>query len=182
MRISRKKRPEKIGLQYRINEEITSPQLRVVDDEGNFLGIMALNEALQISRDKAIDLVEIVPKANPPVAKLIDYGKFKYQKEKELKKQKSQQKTVEVKGIRLSLRIGEHDFDLRTNQAIKFLEDGDKVKVELLLKGREKGRPDLCREVINGFVKKVGEKTSVKIEQPLNRQGGKFFMIIAPNK
>jgi len=182
MRISRKKRPDKPDLQYKINEEITAPQLRVVDDEGNFLGIMPTSQALQISREKVIDLVEIVPKADPPVAKLIDYGKFKYQKEKEIKKQKSQQKAVEVKGIRLSLRIGEHDLDLRTNQSVKFLEDGNKVKIELLLRGREKGRPDLCREVINGFVKKVGEKTPIKVEQPLNRQGGKFFMIIAPNK
>lgn len=182
MRISRKKRPEKITLLYRINEEITAPQLRVINNEGGFLGIMPLHEALQISKDKEIDLVEIVPKANPPVAKLIDYGKFKYQKEKEIKKQKSQQKAVEVKGIRLSLRIGEHDLDLRKNQAVKFLEDGNKIKIELILKGREKGRPDLCREVINNFVKQVGEKTPVKTEQPLNRMGGKFFMIIAPNK
>lgn len=180
MRISHHRRPEKISLQYKINEEITAPQLRVIDAEGAFMGIMSLAEALQISRDKVIDLVEIVPNANPPVAKLIDYGKFRYQKEKEIKKQKSQQKQVYVKGIRLSLRIGQHDIDLRVDQAVKFLKDGDKVKVELLLRGREKARPDLCREVINKFVKQVAEKTPTIIEQPLSRQDAKFFVVIAP--
>lgn len=180
MRISHRRRPEKISLNYRINEEITAPQLRVIDNEGNFLGIMNLAEALEISRDKVIDLVEIVPNASPPVAKLIDYGKFRYQKEKELKKQKSQQKQVEVKGIRLSLRIGEHDVNLRVEQAAKFLQDGNKVKIELLLRGREKARPDLGREVINKFIKQVGEKISIAVEQPLSRQAAKFFVVIAP--
>lgn len=180
MRISHRRRPVKISLNYKINEEITAPQLRVIDSEGGFLGIMPLAEALQISRDKVIDLVEIVPNANPPVAKLIDYGKFRYQKEKEIKKQKSQQKQVEVKGIRLSLRIGEHDVNLRVEQAVKFLRDGNKVKVELLLRGREKARPDLCREVINKFIKQVGEKMPMIVEQPLSRQESKFFVIIAP--
>lgn len=180
MRISHRRRPEKISLNYKINEEITAPQLRVIDNEGNFLGIMNLAEALEVSRDKVIDLVEIVPNASPPVAKLIDYGKFRYQKEKELKKQKSQQKQVEVKGIRLSLRIGEHDVNLRTEQAAKFLRDGNKVKVELLLRGREKARPDLGRDVINKFIKQVGEKIAIAVEQPLARQAAKFFAVIAP--
>ena len=180
MRISHHRRPEKITLNYKINEEITAPQLRVIDEEGNFLGIMDLAKALDISKEKVIDLVEIVPNANPPVAKLIDYGKFRYQKEKEIKKQKSQQKQVDIKGIRLSLRIGQHDVDLRAKQAAEFLQDGDKVRVELQLRGREKGHPDLCREIVNNFVKQVGAMTPIKIEQPLSRLDARFFVIIAP--
>jgi translation initiation factor IF-3 len=178
MRISRKKRPEKITLQYRINEEITAPQLRVINDEGGFIGILPLAEALQISRDKAIDLVEIVPNAKPPVAKLIDYGKFKYQKEKEIKKQKSLQKVVEIKGIRLSLRIGQHDSDMRKTQAIKFLEDGNKVRIEMILRGRERGMGAMAREIIHNFIKEIDAVKPVKVEQPLGMQGGKLSLII----
>ncbi|MBU1180265.1 translation initiation factor IF-3 [Patescibacteria group bacterium] len=180
MRISRKKRPTKPTLRFRYNEGIRTPRLRVVDDEGNFLGEMSTEDALKMAREQEMDLVEIVPKGDLHVAKITDYGRFKYHKEKEDRKQKAQQKKTEVKGIRLSLRIGKHDIDLRVRQAVKFLEEKDKVKIELLLKGREKARPELGREVINNFVKEIEEKTPIKVEQSMSRQGGKFFMIIAP--
>ena len=159
-----------------------APRLRIVDEEGNFLGIMSREEALDLSRTQEKDLIEIVPKGDIPVAKLTEYGKFRYQKEKELKKQKSQQKRVDVKGIRLSLRIGKHDIDLRVRQAIEFLEGGDKVKAELMLKGREKAHPELAFDVIKNFVKEIGAKTPIKVEQPPAYQSGKIFAIIAPNK
>lgn len=180
MRILRRRRPERIELNYKVNEEIIAPQLRVVDAEGKFLGIMSREEALQISREKAIDLVEIAPKGDPPVAKLIEYGRFRYQKEKEIKHGKSQQKKVDVKGVRLSLRIGEHDKNIRVRQAIDFLKSGDKVKIELILKGREKGKGDIGREVVNNFLSAVGAEASYKVEQPLTRQMNGMMMIISP--
>lgn len=180
MRISRKKRPIKPTLRFRMNEAIRVPKVRVVDDEGAFLGIMDTRDALKLAREQEMDLVEIVPKGEIHVAKITEYGKFKYQKEKEAKKQKSQQKKIGLKGIRLSLRIDRHDIDLRIRQSIKFLQEGDKVKIELILKGRERARPELGTEVINNFVKELGEKTPIKIEQPMSRQGRKFFVVIAP--
>jgi len=182
MRISRKKRPEKIDLNYRINEEIQAPRLRVVDEDGTFLGIMQREEALAISREREKDLIEIVPKVDVPVAKLTEYGKFKYQKEKELKKQKSQQKKISVKGIRLSLRIGKHDIEMRIRQAIEFLRGGDKVRAELILRGREKAHPEIGHEVIKDFIDNLGAQSPIKVEQPTTRQGAKFFAIIAPSQ
>jgi len=182
MRISRKKRPEKQQINFRMNERIRAPRLRVVDDEGGFLGIMSLEEALNLAKEKEMDLVEIVPKGETPVAKITDYGRFKYQKEKELKKQKSAQKKTETKGIRLSLRIGQHDMDLRTRQAVKFLEANDKVRVELVLKGREKGKGELGREALNNFVNNLGIAHPIKIDQQMTRQGGKIFVVVAPSQ
>ncbi|PIR66593.1 MAG: translation initiation factor IF-3 [Parcubacteria group bacterium CG10_big_fil_rev_8_21_14_0_10_36_14] len=182
MRISRKKRPEKPQIRFKYNEGIRTPRLKIVDDEGNFLGEMDTRDALRMAEEQGKDLIEIVPKGDLHIAKITDYGRFRYQKEKEIKRQKAQQKKIEVKGIRLSSRIGRHDIDLRIRQALKFLEDGDKVKVELMLKGREKGHPDIGREVLNNFVKETGDKTPIKIEQPVSRQGWKFFVIIAPGQ
>ena len=182
MRISHRRRPGRIDLNYRINEEIIAPHLRVVDEEGKFLGIMSREEALELGRTQEKDLIEIVPKGDTPVAKLTEYGKFRYQKEKELRKQKSQQKKIDMKGIRLSLRIGKHDVDLRIKQAVEFLVDGDKVKAELMLKGREKAHPEIAYDVIKNFIKEVGARTPIKIEQPAAYQSGKIFAIITPNK
>lgn len=182
MRISRKKRPEKQQINFRMNERIRALRLRVVDDEGDFLGIMSREEALSLAREKEMDLVEIVPKGEVPVAKITDYGRFKYQKEKELKKQKSAQKKTEVKGIRLSLRIGQHDSDLRIRRAVEFLKDNDKVRVELVLKGREKGKGDLGREVLDNFIKTLDSQHPIKIDQPATRQGAKIFVVVAPSQ
>ena len=180
MRISRKRRPIKPTLRFRINGAIRVPKVKVVDDEGTFLGVMETRDALKLAKEQEMDLVEIVPKGELHVAKITEYGKFKYQKEKEAKKQKSQQKKTGLKGIRLSLRIGRHDIDLRIRQSMKFLGEGDKVKVELILKGRERAKPELGKEVVNKFVKELGEKVPLKIEQPTARQGRKFFTVIAP--
>lgn len=182
MRISRRKRrPQSPVQKFKINEWIKAPRLKVVDDEGNFLGIMEREEALRKARELEMDLIEIVPKGDMPVAKITEYGKFKYQKEKEVKKQKAQQKKTEIKGIRLSVRIGRHDIDLRLKRAKKFLESRDKIKVELILKGREKGKPEQAREVIKNFIEELNAEIPVKTEQPISRQGGKFFAVIAPN-
>ncbi len=130
MRISRKKRPEKPILpHYNINEQIKSEEVRIINDEGENLGVLKTKEALKLAQEKEVDLVEINPKATPPIAKIVDFSHFKYQKEKEVRKQKANSHVSEMKGIRLSIRIGEHDLEIRRVQAEKFLNRGDKVKI-----------------------------------------------------
>lgn len=164
---------------YRINERITCPQIMLIDDEGKNMGTISTVEALQLARSKELDLVEVSPKAVPPIAKILDYGKFKYQKEKEAQKQKARQKKIDIKGIRLSLRIGEHDRDLRLKQAEEFLKDGHKLKLELVLKGRERQYMNMAREQISQFMAKLNTEKEIKVEQPLVSQQGRLIVILA---
>ena len=163
---------------YSVNENIRFPQVRVITDEGGHLGVLPTAEALAKAREMELDLVVIQPKAEPPVAKIVEFGKFKYEQEKEARKQKAKQKTVEVKGIRLSARIGPHDIDVRKEQAKKFLEDGDKVKVEIILRGREKRHGDLARKIIEEFVSKLNAEIPLRIDQPVQNQGGQLTSIV----
>ncbi|NUM25690.1 MAG: translation initiation factor IF-3 [Candidatus Buchananbacteria bacterium] len=181
MRISRKK-PRYNQVQnkrHRTNQYIRSEQVRLIDENGENIGIVTTAKALEMARDLGLDLVEVSPLANPPVAKILNYSKLKYQEEKERRKEKAKQKKVETKGIRLSLRISEHDTDVRIKQAQKFLTNEDKVKLEILLKGRERQHQDLAKEIIDKFIQKVGEAVPVVIEQPLNRLGSKLQVVIA---
>ncbi len=122
--------------------------------------------------------MEVSPLANPPVCKLIDFGKFKYQQEKAEQKSKHKQKKVELKGLRLTLKMGEHDLEVRIKQASKFLAKGDKVRIEMRLRGREMAHQDLAREKIKKFIESLGE---VALEQPLQKQG-RLFSVIINNK
>lgn len=179
MRISRKKRPQKPLIpRYNKNEWIKAPEVLVLDEEGQNIGVMETKKALSLAGEKELDLVEINPKTNPPVCKLIDFNDFKYQKEKEAKKQKQKSKTSEVKGVRLSVRIGKHDMDVKKGQALKFLNRGDKVKIEIILRGRENARPEIARDVISQFVNLIREDLPVKFEQNTARQGRKFIATI----
>ncbi len=177
LRISRKQVKVQI-IQYRINEQIKVPEVRVIDENGQNLGVMDAPAAVQIARERELDLVEVFPKAAPPIAKILDYGKFLYQKDKEARKQKAKAKKVEIKGIRLSLRISQHDKDFRLNQAKEFLESGDKVKVEIILKGRERQYGNMAREVANKFINALNNLVPTKIEQPLSFQGGRLSVTV----
>ncbi len=134
---------------------------------------------MRLAAERELDLVVIQPKAEPPVAKIIDFGKYKFEQEKEARKQKAKQKTVEVKGIRLSARIGPHDIDIRKEQAKKFLEDGDKVKVEIILRGRERRHADLARQIIQDFITALNAEMPVRVDQPVQNQGGQLTSIVA---
>lgn len=162
-----------------MNENIRAPELRVIVDGEGHLGTMPRDEALAMARERELDLVVIQPKTEPPIAKIIDFGKFKYEKDKQTRQQKAKQKTVEVKGVRLSVRIGTHDLSVRKEQAKKHLEKGDKIKVEIILRGRERRHGDLARQVIENFVASLNEDIPVKTEQPATRQGGQLTCIIA---
>ena len=179
----RKKKPKQDAKKiFRYNESIRAPELRVIGSEGEDLGVLSLAQALERSRDDGLDIVEVSPKATPPVARIIDYGKFKYQQEKQAQKQKLKQKKTEVKGIRLTPRIGEHDLEMRRKRVMEFLSDGDKVKIELVLRGREHQHTARAKESLLEFVSGVKEEKDVVVEQDITKQGGRLSVIIAPKK
>ncbi|KKR84811.1 MAG: Translation initiation factor IF-3 [Candidatus Uhrbacteria bacterium GW2011_GWF2_41_16] len=181
MRIHRHRvRKPKITIpQYKLNERIESETVRVIDENGQPLGVLKTEEAVRLAHERELDLVEVSPLAQPPVAKFLDYSQFKYQKEKEVRKQKAQSREVEVKGIRLSLRIGEHDFEIRCQQGKKFLERGDKLRIEIVLRGREKAHVDLAQEIILKFVEVLKKDFPLRVEQPFSKQGSRLTMIVA---
>jgi translation initiation factor IF-3 len=150
----------------------------VISGDGNQLGIMTVPQALEIAKSEMLDLVEISPKADPPVCKIMDFGKFQYQKSKEDRQQKSKQKKSEIKGIRLSVRTDDHDLDFKKIQTEKFLTKGNKVKIEIILKGREKAHGDLARQNLIEFINNISIPN--KIEQEIKKFPGGFNVIIAP--
>jgi translation initiation factor IF-3 len=165
-------------LRTRINEYIFAREVRVIADNGDQLGVMNTDEALRAAKEQLLDLVEISPKAVPPVCKIMDFGKYQYQKSREDRQNKSKQKKSDIKGIRLSVRTDEHDLEFKKNQAEKFLTKGSKVKIEIMLKGREKAHQDLARKNLENFVKMISFPN--KIEQEIKRYPGGFNVIIAP--
>lgn len=179
MRISRKKRPDKPLIpHFNINERIVVPEVRVLDREGKNLGVMTTAAAIARAQELEMDLVEINPKANPPVAQIIGFSHFKYQKEKQVKKQKIQSHVSDLKGVRLSISIGDHDLEIRLNQSVKFLERGDKIKPEIILRGRENAKPSIAFDVIKKFYQKLSEQMEVRYEQEPTKQGNKVTAII----
>lgn len=139
---------------------------------------MPPGEALKIAQERLLDLVEISATATPPVCKIMDFGKYQYQKSREERMQKSRQKKVDIKGIRLGVRTDDHDLEFKKNQAEKFLKKGDKVKIEIVMRGREKAHQDLARTSLISFIKTVA--VPHKIEQEIKRFPGGFNVIIAP--
>ncbi|HET8992012.1 MAG TPA: translation initiation factor IF-3 [Candidatus Saccharimonadales bacterium] len=139
----------------RLNDQIRASKLRVIDEDGKQLGILSKDEALSLARERELDLVEISPNADPPVCKIVDWGKFNYQRTKQLQKNRKQAKTLEMKQIRLGLKIGLHDLTIKMRQASKFLEAGHKVKVTLVYRGREQAHREigfqLAQRIIDDF-------------------------------
>jgi translation initiation factor IF-3 len=182
LRISGKRhyrRPAPVIHRYRVNQFIRVPQVRLVDETGANVGVTDTAKALAMAQERGLDLVEVSPVAKPPVAKILDYSKMKYQEEKERRKVKAKQKKVEIKGIRLSLRIGKHDTEVRLKQAQRFIEEGNKVKIEMILRGRERGHMDLARKNIQEFIEMLKQTQPVKIEQALTSQGGKLSVLVS---
>ena len=164
---------------FNANEKILAPEVRVIDEKDEMLGVMTTVKALALAQERGADLVEVNPRAEPPVCRFLDFGQFKYQKEKEARKQKAQSAEVEIKGIRLSLRIGDHDLETRHQQAKKFFERGDKVKADLPLRGREKAFREGAKEVIERFIALLKTDYPLRIEQPITYQNGRMTVILA---
>ncbi|MBO4725511.1 MAG: translation initiation factor IF-3 [Firmicutes bacterium] len=161
-----------------INEEIRDNELRVIDNEGNMLGIMSREEALNLAAEKNLDLVNISPNANPPVCKILDYGKYRYDMQKREKDAKKKQKQTQVKEIRLSTFIEEHDIAVKAKTGAKFLADGDKLKVSLRFRGREKDYASTGMAVMNKFAEFVSEVGTV--EKKPEFEGRSLIMVLAP--
>lgn len=179
MRIShRKHKPEPKKIFFH-NEGIIAPEILVLDNTGANLGVMKTAEAIRAARAEELDLVLINPKTNPPVAKIIDFGQFKYQQEKEERLKQAHAHVTEVKGVRLSLRIGPHDLEIRKNQAAKFLNDGDKVKIEIILRGREMQQKPLAISVVKNFVSNINGAMPIRLDQETEVQFNKVTAIIA---
>ena len=149
----------------------------IIDENGKGLGEMDLAAALRLAGEKELDLVEVQPKLNPPICKLLNYGQFQYTQEKLKQKLKTKQKKIETKGIRLTFRIGEHDKQTRLGQARKFIASGHKVNIDMVLKGREKAFAPEARQSMEDFIRMLGD--DIQIEQPFSRQGGRLSMLIS---
>ena len=169
-----------IKKQHRLNEKITAPLLRLIDDDENQLGEVSREEALRIAHERGLDLVEVAPLAKPPVCRVMDYGKFIYKQKKLEQKQKKAQRKVEMKTVRLSLRIDEHDLGIKAAKTRDFLEEKNSVKVILMLKGREMEHEDLGMSKVNSFLDKV--KDVAAVESPPKRHGSTISMSLIPIK
>ena len=145
----------------RINGEIRHPEVRVISADGAQLGIMSSRDAQLMARDAGLDLVEISPNANPPVVKIIDWGKYQYQKMKEQSRAKKNAKSSELKQIRLGLKIGENDLNIKVRKTLELLEDGDRVKIMIVFRGREMAHKEIGNELMNRIIEKLGQDVVV---------------------
>ncbi|MFZ2539217.1 MAG: translation initiation factor IF-3 [Oscillospiraceae bacterium] len=160
-----------------MNEEIRDKEIRVVGDDGSQLGIMIPKDALKMAVEQGLDLVKIAPHAIPPVCRIMDYGKFRYEQAKREKEARKNQKIVEIKEVRMSLNIDIHDFTTKVNQANKFLSAGDKVKVSIRYRGREMAHPEMGLPLIERFKEACSENGSV--EKLPKMEGRSLAMFIA---
>lgn len=169
-----------ISKNYLINEEIREKELRIIDSDGSQIGIMTSKEALNIAEEKELDLVMISPGAKPPVCRIMDFGKFIYEQSKKDKEARKKQKTINIKEVRLSPAIEEHDIDIKANNAKKFLLDDDKVKVTVRFRGRESDYTYIGRKILKSFLAKLDDICVV--EKPAKLEGKNMIMILAPKR
>lgn len=163
-----------------INEQIREKEVRVLSASGEALGFMSSKEALKIAENKQLDLVLIAPQAKPPVVKIMDYGKYLYEQQKREKEARKKQKVVNVKEIRISPTIEDHDLGVKAKNAYKFLADGDKVKVTVRFRGREAEHSHFGVQLLNRFFEQVSEVGV--IEKPAKKEGRNMIMILTPKK
>jgi len=169
-----------ISKDFSINEEIREKEVRLIGNDGTQLGVMSGNEARKLAEESDLDLVMISPNAKPPVCKIMDYGKFVYEQSKKEKEAKKKQKVVNIKEIRVSLTIEEHDIDIKAKNARKFLLDGDKVKITVRFRGREMELGHMGQRILDMFASKL-EDVSL-IEKNAKREGRNMTMVLGPKK
>ncbi|MEA2113404.1 MAG: translation initiation factor IF-3 [Patescibacteria group bacterium] len=160
----------------RLNHQIKTNPIRLIDEKGNNLDIVKTGDALKMAFDRGLDLIEIAPNANPPVCRIMDFGKYQYQKSQVEKKQKTKQKKIDIKGIRISFGISQHDAEFKAKQAEKFLSQGHKVRIEMILRGREKGMFEIAQNKMKEFIDLI--PFEIKIEQSAKRQQRGLGMVI----
>ena len=168
-----------IGIkEMQINEEITDKEVRLISNDGEQLGIVSAAQAQKLSAEKNLDLVKIAPQAKPPVCKIMDYGKYRFEQSKREKEAKKNQRVIEIKEIRLSPNIDVHDFDTKVGHARKFLSAGNKTKVSIRFRGREMTHTDLGLTIMAQFAEKCADIASV--EKPAKLEGRQMLMFLAP--
>ncbi len=163
-----------------INERIRYPKIRVIDSEGQQLGIMSPKEALKIAEEQELDLVLVSDKADPPVCRIMDYGKYKFEQEKKAREARKKQHTVDVKEVKMRYKIEEHDYQVRISHAERFLKDGDKVKATVMFRGREIQHAHLAKELLERMAKDL--EAIAEVQQAPKQEGRNMTMVIAPKK
>lgn len=166
--------------EHQINEEIRDKEVRLIDSDGSQMGIVSIQQALDTAIERGLDLVKIAPKAEPPVCRIMDYGKFRFEQAKKEKEARKNQKVVDIKEVRLSAKIDVHDFEVRVKSAQKFLTGGDKVKASIRFRGREMAHTDIGLAVMTRFAEACTEFGTV--EKPAKLEGRQMLMFLAPLK
>ena len=164
----------------RINDRIRAREIRVIDENGEQLGILAPFEALKIARERGLDLVEVSPNAVPPVCRIQDYGRYLYEKEKSERAARKKQKVITIKEVKFSVTVDEHDYQTKKNQAVRFLTEGDKVKASLRFRGRQMAHRELGYAIINRLIQDIGEAGTVEFMPRM--EGTVLHAILAPSK
>lgn len=164
--------------EIQINEQIRDSELRIIGEDGAQLGVMSAEEALVLAEEKGLDLVKIAPTATPPVCRIMDYGKYRFEQAKKEKEARKNQRQVETKEIRLSLNIDVADFNTKAKHAMRFLQDGNKVKVSIRFRGREMGHPEIGLDTMKRFAEACAELSAV--EKPAKMEGRNMLMFLAP--
>jgi len=154
--------------------------VRVIDDEGKQIGILQPFEALKMAREKNLDLVEVSPTAQPPVCRIMDFGKYIYEQEKKERAAKKHQKVITVKEVKFRINVDEHDYEFKKNHVLRFLEDGDKVKATIFFRGREMTHTNLGRQILERLIKDIGDKGIVEFRPRM--EGNTLHAILAPKK
>jgi translation initiation factor IF-3 len=155
-------------------------EVRVIDDEGQQLGILPIQEALRLAYERNLDLVEVAPNAVPPVCRLLDFGKYQYERQKKEREARKAQKVIDIKEIRLRPRTGEHDIAVKVRRTLSFLEDGSKVKVAVRFRGREITHPEVARDQLDLFAEQVGDAAVIEVQPSM--EGRYLFMLLSPKK
>ena len=161
-----------------INWDIRASEVRVIDADGKQVGILPLKEAMKIAEEKGLDLVEVAPNSQPPVCRVMNYGKYKYQQNKRIQEARKHQTVIHVKEVKVRPRTEEHDFQFKLRHVKRFLDEGNKVKISILFRGREIAHPEFGKEMLNRFVEAV--KDLMVIEQSPRLEGRNMVMILAP--
>jgi translation initiation factor IF-3 len=163
-----------------INERIRFPKIRVIDTDGGQLGIMIPQEAIELAEEKELDLVLISDKADPPVCRIMDYGKYKFEQEKKAREARKKQHTADVKEVKMRYKIEEHDYNVRVKQAERFLKDGDKVKATVMFRGREIQHSDLAEDLLKRMATDL--EPFGELQQAPKKEGRNMMMLISPKK
>lgn len=169
-----------INERTRVNQQIRISPVRVIDPEGNQVGILPIEKALETAEELGLDLVEVAPMARPPVCRIMDYGKFRYEEQRKAREARKKQHRVDLKEVKLRPGIEDHDFDFKARHARRFLEEGNKVKVTMMFRGRQMAHPEIGREVLDRMVEEVADVG--KVESAPAMEARSMTMVLAPLK